>query len=168
MATTFLFLLRLMGSWSHVWCGRDVAGSMFDAAALCRGPDQYRGADSYPLFILDQCYAYQELFHLPHRFSDTPHGLKPDGFSVQRPANAGTPRRRCPRHWIFLAAFSSRSKTSPQCVQTWVRTERLFWIRSPQPLQSCAGYAGWTAATRLPTHAAVQARMDRKWPHPAS
>jgi len=37
-----------------------------------------------------------------------------------------SPRRRCPRQRMFLAAFSSRSKMSPQFVQTCVRTDRLL------------------------------------------
>jgi hypothetical protein len=79
-----------------------------------------------------------------------------------------TPRRRCPRQKIFLAAFSSRSKMSPQVVQTCVRTDRLFSTRAPHPEQSWDVDAGLTASTRLPAHAALYARMDRKWPHPAS
>ena len=71
------------------------------------------------------------------------------------PAIAGAPRRRCPSHKIFLAAFRSRSKISPQFVQACVRTLRDFKIRSPQPEQSCDVYAGLTASTRLPAHAAV-------------
>ena len=102
------------------------------------------------------------------RMSDTPQGLKPHGFSVHRPAIARTPRRRCPRHWILRAAFSSRSMMSPQWVQTWVRTESDFWMRSPQPLQSCEVYAGLTASARFPAHAALKARRVRNWPHPAS
>src|SRR5215469_2416509 len=38
---------------------------------------------------------------------------------------------------MVLATFSSRSSMSPQVVQTWVRTDRRFHIRSPQPEQSC-------------------------------
>ena len=90
------------------------------------------------------------------------------GSRFSAPAIAGTPRRRCPRHWIFLAAFSSRSITSPQFVQMWVRTLKDFWIRAPQPEQSWDVYAGLIASTRLPAHAALYARMLRKLPHPAS
>ena len=34
------------------------------------------------------------------------------------PATAGSPRRLCPSRKMFLAAFSSRSRTRPQVVQT--------------------------------------------------
>src|SRR5262245_53664501 len=68
---------------------------------------------------------------------------------------------------MFRAAFTSRSNTSPQDGQTWGRTESLFWMRAPQPLQSCDVYAGGTASTRLPAHAALQARMTRKACQPA-
>src|SRR5689334_14457613 len=50
---------------------------------------------------------------------------------------------------MLLAAFSSRSKMSPPFVQTWVRTERLIWIRAPHPLHSWNVYAGFTASTRV-------------------
>jgi hypothetical protein len=56
---------------------------------------------------------------------------------------------------MFNAAFSSRSSTWPQFVQTWVRTLKEICMRSPQPLQSCVVYAGLTASTRFPAHAAV-------------
>jgi hypothetical protein len=85
-------------------------------------------------------------------------GYSPAGSRFLAPATAGTPRRRCPRQWMFRAAFASRSSTRSQDGQTWVRTERLFRIRSPQPLQSCEVYAGLTASTRLPAHAVLQAR----------
>ena len=90
------------------------------------------------------------------------------GSRFSAPAIAGTPRRRCPRHWMFLAAFSSRSRIRPQLVQTWVRTESDFCMRSPHLLQSWLVYAGLTASTRFPAHAAVKVSMDRKRPHPAS
>jgi hypothetical protein len=69
-------------------------------------------------------------------------------------------RRACPAHWIFLAAFRSRSRTSPQWGQTCVRTLRLLRTRSPHPLQSCDVYAGGTASTRLPAHAAQAGAAD--------
>jgi hypothetical protein len=69
---------------------------------------------------------------------------------------------------MFLAAFRSRSMTSPQVLQTCVRTRKDLWIRLPQPEQSCDVYAGGTASTRLPAHAAVYTRRDRRWRHPAS
>lgn len=53
--------------------------------------------------------------------TDNPPGLQPHGCSVQRPATAGTARRRCPRQWRVVAAFWLRSSTSPQCVRLWVR-----------------------------------------------
>jgi hypothetical protein len=43
--------------------------------------------------------------------SDTPHGRKPDGFSGHPRSLRHEPRRRCPRQWMFLAAFASRSAT---------------------------------------------------------
>src|SRR5258707_4448814 len=69
---------------------------------------------------------------------------------------------------MFFAAFSSRSMTSPQDGQIWVRTERLFWTRSPQPLQSWLVHAGGTATTHLPAYAALLVRMVRNCAHPAS
>jgi hypothetical protein len=71
-------------------------------------------------------------------------GYSPTGSRFIPPATAGGPRRRCPRHWMVLAAFSSRSRMRPQFVQIWVRTLRRFWMRSPHPLQSCEVYAGLT------------------------
>jgi hypothetical protein len=41
---------------------------------------------------------------------------------------------------MLRAAFSSRSMTSPQEVQTWVRTLKLLGTRAPQPLQSWLVY----------------------------
>src|SRR5258708_37344737 len=61
-----------------------------------------------------------------------------------------------------------RHGISPQFVQIWVRTERLFRMRDPQPLQSWDVYAGGTTSTRLPAHSALQARITRKEYHPAS
>src|SRR5215469_6928111 len=69
---------------------------------------------------------------------------------------------------MFLAAFSSRSNIRPQEGQTWVRTERLFSTCSPHLLQSWLVYAGGTATTRRPAHAALPSRMVRNWAHPAS
>ena len=51
---------------------------------------------------------------------------------------------------MFSAAFSSRSITSPQEGQTWVRTERLFGTRSPQPEQSWLVYCGRHRSHSLP------------------
>src|SRR5262245_48702294 len=51
---------------------------------------------------------------------------------------------------MFLAAFWSRSSTSPQAGHTWVRTLKLFCTRAPQPLQSWLVEAGSTNTTRLP------------------
>ena len=53
-------------------------------------------------------------------------GYSPTGSRFNPPANAGSPRRRCPRQRMFLAAFRSRSSMRPQVVQTWVRTDRLL------------------------------------------
>jgi hypothetical protein len=53
-------------------------------------------------------------------------GYSPTGSRFSAPANAGTPRRRCPRQSMFLAAFRSRSRMRPQCVQTCVRTDKLL------------------------------------------
>src|SRR5260221_3662722 len=50
-------------------------------------------------------------------------GYSPTGSRFSAPTIAGTPRRRCPRQWMLRAAFSSRSRMSPQLVQTGVRTE---------------------------------------------
>src|SRR5258708_29543691 len=69
---------------------------------------------------------------------------------------------------MFLAAFASRSNTRPQDGQQWVRTLRVLGTRSPQPEQSWLVYAGLTASTRFPAHAALKASRDRKLPHPAS
>src|SRR5215469_17472205 len=104
-------------------------------------------------------------------------GYSPTGsrFIPAAPANAGTPRRRCPRHTMVLAAFSSRSNTSPQDGQTWVRTDRLVATRCVQrlpsgntPLQSWLVYWAGTATTRLPAYAALLSRMVRNAHHPAS
>ena len=103
------------------------------------------------------------------RDTDTPHGLEPGGFSVQR--------RRHPRDCLkALSAPEHGAGRVLVAVQAagavgtdvGAHTEAFFWMRSPQPLQSCAVYAGVTASTCLPAHAGVQARMDRKWCHPAS
>ena len=77
-------------------------------------------------------------------------GYSPAGFRFIAPATAGTPRRRCPRPSIFLAAFSSRSRISPQFGQTWVRTERLCWMRAPQPEQSSGRIRGIDRFHSLP------------------
>ena len=95
-------------------------------------------------------------------------GYSPTGSRFTAAAYATTPRRCCPRHTMFLAAFASRSSMSPQLVQTWVRMDRLLCIRAPQPEQSWDVYAGGTASTRFPAHAALKARIVRKWRHPAS
>ena len=98
-------------------------------------------------------------------------GYSPTGSRFNAAGIPATPRRRCPRHTMFLAAFRSRSRMRPQVVQTWVRTRRLFRLLemcSPHPLHSCEVYAGETASTRVPAHAAVQARIDRNCLHPAS
>src|SRR5262249_56695592 len=89
-------------------------------------------------------------------------GYSPTGSRFIPPATAGSPRRLCPSHWMFLAAFSSRSRISPHLVQTWVRTLNDFCTRSPHPLHSWEVYAGLTASTRFPAHAALQVRMVRK------
>src|SRR5215831_9354612 len=81
---------------------------------------------------------------------------------------AVAPDGSAPSRSMFRAAFSSRSSIKPQLVQTWVGTDRLVYIRSPQPLQSCVVYAEGIASTRLPAHAALQARIRRKACHPAS
>src|SRR5215469_11715197 len=48
---------------------------------------------------------------------------------------------------IFSAAFSSRSRTSPQEGHTWVRIDRVFLTRNPQPEQSWVVNRGETATT---------------------
>ena len=40
------------------------------------------------------------------------------------------------RFFILMAAFSSRSITSPQCGHLWVRTLNVFGTISPHPLQA--------------------------------
>jgi len=57
---------------------------------------------------------------------------------------------------MFRAAFSSRSSTSPQQGQTWVRTLKDLSMRSPQPLHSWLVYCAGTATTRFPAHAGVK------------
>jgi hypothetical protein len=69
---------------------------------------------------------------------------------------------------MFRAAFRSRSRISPQCGQTCVRTLKLLRTRLPHPLHSWEVYAGGTASTRLPAHAALQASIVRKAYQPAS
>src|SRR5260370_41461502 len=69
---------------------------------------------------------------------------------------------------MFLAACASRSNTRPQDGQQWVRTLSVLGTRSPQPEHSWLVYAGLTASTRLPAHAALKASMDRKRLQPAS
>ena len=70
-------------------------------------------------------------------------GSSPTGSRFLPAAYATSPRRRCPRHWMFFAAFASRSRISPQCVQTCVRTDRPLSTRSPPPEQSWGVDAGW-------------------------
>ena len=82
-------------------------------------------------------------------------GYSPTGSRFIPAGIPASPRRRCPRHTMFLAAFRSRSRIRPQVVQTWVRTLKDFCMRSPQPEQSCDVYAGLTASTRFPAHAAL-------------
>src|SRR5260221_672335 len=48
---------------------------------------------------------------------------------------------------ILRAALRSRSSTNPQRGHTWVRIDRLFLTRSPQPEQSCVVKRGETATT---------------------
>src|SRR5258708_7542539 len=69
---------------------------------------------------------------------------------------------------MLLAAFSSRSRISPQVVQTWVRMLNDFGTRSPQALHSCEVNAGGTATTCLPAYAAVPSRIVRNAAQPAS
>jgi SAM-dependent methyltransferase len=76
-------------------------------------------------------YVLGDMRHLPwsERFDGLltlRRGSSPTGSRFIPPAIAGSPRRRCPSHWMFNAAFRSRSTTSPQCVQTCVRTLRLL------------------------------------------
>jgi hypothetical protein len=37
-------------------------------------------------------------------------------------ATAAAPQRACPARWLILAAFASRTNTSPQESQLWART----------------------------------------------
>src|SRR5215472_18713211 len=76
---------------------------------------------------------------------------------------------------MLRAAFWSRSSTSPQEGQTWVRTDRLFATRCVQrlpsgntPLQFWLVYAGGTATTHLPAYAALLVRLARNAAQPAS
>jgi hypothetical protein len=60
-------------------------------------------------------------------------------FSVPPAGTPASPRRACPAQGMVVAEFSSRSMTSPQFGQVWVRrvrTERLLRTRLPQPEQS--------------------------------
>src|SRR5215469_11836319 len=72
---------------------------------------------------------------------------------------------------MLSAAFSSRSSTSSQDGQTWVRTDRLLATRSRQRLpsgntpntlrQAWLVYWAGTAITHLPASAALHVRMLR-------
>src|SRR5215469_3840583 len=102
-------------------------------------------------------------------------GYSPTGSRFSAAGIPATPRRLCPSQRMLLAAFSSRSATYPHFGQLWVRTESALAMRSPQSVpsartleQSWVVYAAGTASTRLPAHAALYARTDRKWRHPAS
>src|SRR5215469_14615143 len=95
-------------------------------------------------------------------------GYSLTGSRFTAPATAGTPRRLCPSHVMFFAAFASLSRISPQLVQTCVRMERLFFTISPPPEHACEVYAGGTATTHLPAHSALQVRIWPKLDHPAS
>ena len=50
-------------------------------------------------------------------------------------------------------------------MQTWVRSDRLFSTRSPQPLLSCVVSAGGSACTRLPIHAGLDVRIQFQRDH---
>src|SRR5262249_26361951 len=64
--------------------------------------------------------------------TDTPRTLKVGGCSGHPGSHRReSPNRRCPRQWMILAAFSSRSSTNPQGVHLWVRSLRLFSTRAP-------------------------------------
>src|SRR5260221_11985824 len=65
-------------------------------------------------------------------------GYSPADSRSSDAATATPPRRARPALSMFLAAFSSRSSTSPHSGfgQTWVRMDRLLRTRLPQPLQS--------------------------------
>src|SRR6516225_8740165 len=72
---------------------------------------------------------------------------------------------------MLRAAFSSRSRISPQWVQTCVRAPRLLGTRAPRLLQSWDECAGLTASTHLPAHAALHAKIVkivRNWLRPVS
>src|SRR5262249_37052846 len=74
--------------------------------------------------------------------SDMPHAYRHGASRFSTGTTAPTPQRACPAHWMFLAAFSSRSRMSPQLGQMWVWTESDFSTRVPHPLQSCRGERG--------------------------
>ena len=59
------------------------------------------------------------------------------------------------------AALWSRSRTSPQCGQSWTRSERVLGTSSWHPEQRCEVYAGGTATTTRPALAALYVRTVR-------
>jgi len=62
-----------------------------------------------------------------------------------RHGSATAPRRACPARSMLLAAFSSRSNTSPPvgCGQTGVRADTLVRIRSCAPASHSRDPPGW-------------------------
>ncbi len=69
---------------------------------------------------------------------------------------------------MFLAALWSRCRLVPQSGHECQRTDKPFETRTPQPEQACDVYAGLTATTERPAHAALKLRMLKKLLHPAS
>jgi hypothetical protein len=68
----------------------------------------------------------RERFNCQKEYLTLRWGYSPAGSRFIPAGIPASPRRRCPRHKMFLAAFSSRSSTRPQLVQTWVRTLKDF------------------------------------------
>src|SRR5262245_60706547 len=95
-------------------------------------------------------------------------GYSPTDARFIAAATPTAPRRGCPAHGVVLAAFWSRSSTTPQEGPLWVRTKSAFCARCPHPRQSCLGYCAGTTTTCLPAPAAVSARRVEQCANPAS
>src|SRR5262252_7782454 len=107
----------------------------------------------------------EDFNHGGRRRADTPHGLQPDGFLVQRPRQ----RRDSPQALSKPENGSGRVLVAVGHIPAprWVRTASAWEMRSPQSVPSASTVAH-SCDVDAGAPAAVSARIQRRWRHPAS
>src|SRR5262249_15778162 len=73
-----------------------------------------------------------------------------------------------PQARMFRAALWSLWRLVPQCGHACHRADKPVWTPARHPEQAWLVNAGGTATARFPAHTALNARMPRNSPHPAS